>query len=455
MEGVDCLRIPRCGISTDDVRKILRERTSRYFLLDISRNGNVSIGDANLQRLLDEAVRTSAGIVFSDLYREVNGTVSAFPLADWQIGSVRDDFDFGELVLVSREAADYYLSTELENLHFAGFYQFRLLISERFPVVHIGACLYSAVENDGREAAKKQFDYVDPKNREVQIEMEKACTEHLKRIGALLSADCLEQVDYTTGDGFAITASIIIPVRNRARTIRDAVMSALAQETDFAFNVIAVDNHSTDGTGEILDEIAAKDSRLIHIVPEASDLGIGGCWNLAVCDSRCGRFAVQLDSDDLYSSTGTLRTVISKFLDEGCAMVVGSYRMCDFSLATIPPGLIDHSEWTDSNGFNNALRINGLGAPRAFYTPILRDTGFPNVSYGEDYAVGLAICGRYRIGRIYDELYLCRRWDGNSDAVQTPETIRAHNTYKDSLRTAEVERRIRENRKRSEAAYGK
>lgn len=394
------------------------------------------------EELIKAMEETGAGIVYSDLWRNTDGKAVLHPLCDWQKGSLRDDFDFGEMMLVSRDAVNWYLAQSLQEFRFAGFYQFWLTVSEKFAIRHISKALYTVTETDTRASGQKQFDYVNPRNREVQIEMEAACTEHLHRIGALVSPENLKSVDFSASEtDFANTASVIIPVRNRVRTIRDAVESALSQQTAFPFNVIVVDNHSTDGTTDILKELRETDTRVVHIIPERDDLGIGGCWDLAIRDSRCGRFAVQLDSDDLYSSPATLQTIIDKFYAEQCAMVIGSYRMCDFDLNTLPPGIIDHREWTDSNGMNNALRINGLGAPRAFYTPVVRQIGFPNVSYGEDYAVGITISGQYRIGRIFDELYLCRRWEGNSDAALSPEKICANNTYKDSLRTAELTRR--------------
>lgn len=229
---------------------------------------------------------------------------------------------------------------------------------------------------------------------------------------------------------------------NRAKTIGDAVESALGQETGFDFNVLVVDNHSTDGTSDLIEQLAARDPRVVHIVPEREDLGIGGCWNWAINDPRCGRYAVQLDSDDLYLDSHTLQRVVEAFQEQDCAMVVGSYRMCDFQLQTLPPGVIDHKEWTDDNGANNALRINGLGAPRAFLTAIARGIGFPNTSYGEDYAMGLAVSRQYRIGRIYDPIYLCRRWTGNSDHGLSIEKTNANNLYKDRLRTIELRARI-------------
>ena len=329
---------------------------------------------------------------------------------------------------------------------YAARYDIRLFISRISPnsIVHINEVLYTEEELDVRKSGEKQFDYVDPRNRDLQIEMEEVCTKHLKMLDAYIASDCVSEVAIGR-NSFPLEASVIIPVRNRARTIADAVRSALSQQTTFDFNILVVDNHSDDGTTEILQQLAKEDSRCVHIRPERTDLGIGGCWNLAIDDERCGRFAVQLDSDDLYSSPRTLQRIVDVFHQERCAMVIGSYRMCDFQLNTLPPGIIDHREWTDENGRNNALRINGLGAPRAFFTPILRKYGIPNTSYGEDYALGLSFSRRFKIGRIYDELYLCRRWEGNSDAALSPAKVNANNYYKDSLRTAEILARQRLN----------
>ena len=309
--------------------------------------------------------------------------------------------------------------------------------------------LYTEEEDDLRRSGEKQFDYVNPRNREVQIEMERAATAHLRTIGGLVDTKKYRQPDFTSGD-FSVEASVIIPVFNREKTIRDAVTSALAQKTDFKYNVIVVDNHSSDKTTAILSDIAKTDNRLVHLVPNRTDLGIGGCWNYAVNSEHCGRFAVQLDSDDLYSSEQTLQKIVDAFHEQQAAMIIGSYRMCDFDLNTLPPGLIDHAEWTEDNGCNNALRINGLGAPRAFYTPLAREVQFPNTSYGEDYAMGLAFSRQFRIGRIYEELYLCRRWGGNSDAALSIDRINANNLYKDRLRTIELTARQQLNKQGDE-----
>ena len=442
---IETIDLPKYVSSTSTVKEILSSTSAEYLLFNIS-GREVSLTDESLTRMLDAANTNGAGMVYSD-YIKMTGPDSIIPapLIDIQSGSLRDDFDFGAIVLVTRAGIDAYLArTDLYESECGGFYQMRLAIQSVLPIVRVPQPLYTITETDLRTSGQKQFDYVNPSNRSIQIEMEKICTEHLKHIGGYLKPGFGKKVESYDG-AFPVEASVIIPVRNRARTIADAVKSALSQQLDSTFNVIVVDNHSTDGTTQILSELAAADSRLVHIIPERTDLGIGGCWNLAINDARCGRYAVQLDSDDLYSGPDTLQKVINKFREGGYAMVIGSYRMCNFNLETLPPGIIDHKEWTDENGPNNALRINGLGAPRAFYTPVVRQIGFPNVSYGEDYAVAIRIAGEYRLGRIFDELYLCRRWEGNSDAALSAEKVNANNLYKDSLRTAELERRIKNN----------
>ena len=437
--------LPQYGSSTQYVRETLKACRGQYILLNIS-GREVTITDEAAERMKQFAQTSGAGMVYSDYVKTMGAdAIAPAPLIDIQAGSLRDDFDFGALVLLTPAGIDTYLESQGAEFKTAGFYQMRLTIQRSLPIVRIPQPYYTIAETDFRTSGQKQFDYVNPRNRDVQIEMEAACTEHLKLIDGYLKPGAGQKVDSTEGS-FPILASVIIPVRNRERTIADAVKSALSQKFDGTFNVIVVDNHSTDGTTQILQNLAKSDSRIVHIIPERTDLGIGGCWNLAVNDSRCGRYAVQLDSDDLYSGPDTIQKVVNKFREGGYSMVIGSYRMCNFNLETLPPGIIDHREWTDENGPNNALRINGLGAPRAFYTPVVRQIGFPNVSYGEDYAVAIRIAGEYRIGRIFDELYLCRRWEGNSDAALSPEKVNANNLYKDSLRTAELQRRINSNR---------
>jgi hypothetical protein len=365
---------------------------------------------------------------------------------DYQSGSLRDDFDFGPVLFFRSQALVEAAGSIRESLEFAGLYQLRLKVSQTGLPQRIPEYLYWVEQVDTSVSGKKMFDYVDPKNREVQVEMEKAVTVHLKEIGGYLEPE-FDPISFDRGE-FPVEASVIIPVLNREKTVADAIESVMLQETDFEFNLILVDNHSADGTTDIVRELAKKYPRLIHVIPERHDLGIGGCWNVGVHHPACGKFAVQLDSDDLYIDKHTLRRIVEAFYKQQCAMVVGSYQMVNFKLEEIPPGVVDHKEWTPDNGRNNALRINGLGAPRAFYTPELRRINVPNVSYGEDYGVGLAISRHYQIGRIYEPLYLCRRWEDNSDAFLSVEAQNRHNTYKDRLRTFELQARIKLNREK-------
>ena len=442
---IQTVDLPQYGSSTRYVRETLEACRNRYILLNLT-GRDVTMTDDAAERMKQFADSAGAGMVYSDYVKTMGAdAVAPAPLIDIQAGSLRDDFDFGALVMITPAAIEAVLSFQGQEFKTAGFYQMRLTIQRTLPIVRMPQPLYTIAETDFRTSGQKQFDYVNPRNRDVQIEMEAACTEHLKLIDGYLKPGAGAKVDATQGS-FPVLASVIIPVRNRERTVADAVKSALSQQLDGPYNVIVVDNHSTDSTTQILSDLAKADKRLVHIIPERTDLGIGGCWNLAVNDEHCGRFAVQLDSDDLYSGPDTLQKIVDKFREGGYSMVIGSYRMCNFNLETLPPGIIDHKEWTDENGPNNALRINGLGAPRAFYTPVVREIGFPNVSYGEDYAVAIRIAGEYRLGRIFDELYLCRRWEGNSDAALSAEKVNANNLYKDSLRTAELQRRINTNR---------
>lgn len=417
----------------------IAENTDADYVMICTRHTTIGWGNNTLERFLRVADDTDAVMVYADHYKMVEGKMEKHPVIDYQSGSLRDDFDFGSLWCIKAQAlADYIAQPDREEYQFAALYDLRLYLSRVGEIFHLNEFLYSEAELDTRKSGEKQFDYVNPRNREVQIEMEKACTQHLGKAGALIDTTFYRQPDFGEQD-FEYEASVIIPVFNREKTVADAVKSALGQKANFKFNVIVVNNHSTDRTGEILDELKADN--LIQIVPERTDLGIGGCWNEAINSSFCGKFAVQLDSDDLYSSPKTLQKIVDAFYKQKAAMIIGSYRMCDFDLNTLPPGLIDHKEWTDENGCNNALRINGLGAPRAFFTPLVRQIQFPNTSYGEDYALGLAFSRRYRIGRIYDELYLCRRWGGNSDAALSVEKVNANNLYKDRLRTMELKAR--------------
>jgi len=436
-EGCETINIDSM-LSAATIRKIGERAESGYSLL-VMKSSPVHFGLYALQRMERVARDTGAAMVYSDRYQVEGGKQMLHPVIDYQPGSLRDDFDFGSVVLLSTPLLRSFVTRHAESEYrYAGFYELRLYLSRHGELFHLDEPLYTENEEDLRASGVKQFDYVNPANREVQIEMERAVTRHLEAVGALVDTAAYSVPDFNE-QPFEVEASVIIPVRNREKTICDAVDSALAQKANFKFNVIVVDNHSTDNTTSLL--AAYTDKRLIHIVPERTDLGIGGCWNVAVNDSRCGRFSVQLDSDDLYSSTDTLQQMVDAFRRQGAAMIVGSYRMCDFDLNTLPPGLISHAEWTDENGPNNALRINGLGAPRAFFTPFLRQVKLPNTSYGEDYAMGLAFSRVYRVGRIFTELYLCRRWGGNSDAALTVEKINANNLYKDRLRTIELKAR--------------
>ena len=400
-----------------------------------------------LDRIVRIAEDTGADMLYADHYDEIlteGGRTERrkHPLIACQKGALRDDFDFGSVLVFRTRSFRRAVGQMSCDRQWGALYELRLMMRN---IVHINEFLYTEVATDHRKSGQKQFDYVDPKNRQVQQEMEQICLEHLKSIGAYLEPEfkSVSEVEYDPG-AFPVIASVIIPVLNRVKTVKDAVMSALSQECSFSYNVIVVDNHSADGTSELLEELASSESRLVHLVPERRGLGIGGCWNLAVNSPECGKYAVQLDSDDLYSGPGTLERIVSEFGRQDCAMVIGSYSMTDFNLDPIPPGVIDHKEWTPDNGRNNALRVNGLGAPRAFFVPVLRQTGcFPDTSYGEDYAAGLRISREYRIGRIYDPVYFCRRWEGNSDAALGIEKVNANNFYKDWIRTCEIEARRR------------
>lgn len=400
------------------------------------------------ERFLAVAEDTGADMLYSDHYKVVcdadgHRSVKKYPLIDCQKGALRNDFDFGNLLVFKADSFVEAVASMDKDYRYAALYDLRLRMRK---IVHVNEYLYTDVETDNRRSGEKIFDYVDPGNRAVQLEMEAVCSDYLKRIGAWLKPEFKDPDDSgIDSKGFPVKASVVIPVYNRVRTVSDAVMSALSQECDFAFNVIVVDNHSTDGTTETVRQIASEDSRLVHLIPDRNDLGIGGCWNYAVHHSRCGEYVVQLDSDDIYSGPDSLRKIVEAFSEQKCAMVAGTYLMTDFDMNPIPPGVVDHREWTESNGRNNALRINGFGAPRAFWTPLLRTLNLPNTSYGEDYALGLRISREYRIGRIYDVVYFCRRWEGNSDAALDVEKVNANNLYKDRLRTWELEARLRMN----------
>lgn len=434
--GVEAEPITSEGFATTDaLRKMAAAAADSDYVLTYSKGFPLDMGNHALARMMQVCGDTGAGMVYSDYYEKKDDAIAPHPVIDYQEGSLRDDFNFGSVILYSGNAFRDASARMDQEYSFAGLYDLRLKISQKFSLIHIPELLYTEVETDTRKTGEKQFDYVDPRNRAVQVEMEKACTDHLRCIGGWLPPR-FRDVTFDD-DSFEFDASVVIPVRNRVKTIGDAIRSVLGQKTKMRFNLIVVDNYSTDGTTDIIRSFAG-DSRLVHIIPERKDLGIGGCWNEALFSDRCGRFAIQLDSDDLYIDDSVVTRIVDAFYEQQCAMVVGSYRMVNFNLDEIPPGLIDHREWTPDNGRNNALRINGLGAPRAFYTPILRKIRVPNVSYGEDYAVGLAISRYYRIGRIYEPLYLCRRWEENTDAVLDVAKTNAHNLYKDRIRTIEL-----------------
>lgn len=442
-----CYILPSSAPESVEKYKQIALYANTPFTLICTQVQDLEFGYMALERMCDYLSAPQCSMVYADHYKTIKGERTPHPVIDYQLGSVRDDFDFGSLLMFRTDylkRAINEIEAEKEYQHSA-LYALRLALSRYGELTHIREFLYTETEIDLRKSGEKQFDYVDPRNRQVQIEREEVFTRHLKKIGAYLKPGMMT-VDLKEGE-FSHEASIIIPVRNRARTINDAIRSVLEQETSFPFNLIIIDNHSTDGTSEIIEQYK-NDNRVIHLIPERTDLGIGGCWNLGINHPQCGRFAIQLDSDDLYSSPHTVQTIVDKFYKEQCAMVIGSYRMTDFTLQTLPPGVIDHKEWTDENGHNNALRINGLGAPRAFFTPLLRKIRVPNTSYGEDYALGLAFSRQYRIGRIYDVLYLCRRWEGNSDAALSIEKINQNNNYKDSLRTLDIKLRQAMNKKR-------
>lgn len=417
------------------------EISTDYFLF-IPQAVDFTISGDSILQFLSTANETDAGLVYSNYYEIDSANCIEHPTIGYQAGSLRDDFDFGKIMLIKTEALRLAVKEMTGEEKYSGFYSLRLAISRQYPIIRVPEFLYKAEEFDLRKSGEKQFDYVNPKNRDVQIEMENAVTDHLRKIGGYVES-CFPDCDHS-GE-FPAEASVIIPVKNRVKTIKDAVDSAIKQKTDFAFNVIVVDNLSDDGTTEILKAYSAQHPNLIHIIPEAEGINIGGCWNLAIANENCGRFAVQLDSDDLYKDEKSLQTIVNKFHLDKCALVIGSYIMTDFNLNEIPPGLIDHKEWTDGNGRNNALRINGLGAPRAYFTPVIRDVKFPDVSYGEDYSAVLAIIRNFKVGRIYDPVYICRRWEGNSDSSLAIDKLNRNNYYKDWIRTNELKARINKN----------
>lgn len=428
---------------TETIRKIAAAVKTPYTML-YTKPIALQMGYYSLDRFIEVGEDTDAAMLYSNYYESKEGKITPHPVIDYQAGSLRNDFNFGSVLVFKSEKLRKAVEKMDVDYQFAALYDLRLKLSLQGEIMRLAEFLYTEIELDTRTSGEKMFDYVNPANRAVQIEMEQACTQYLKDAGAYLKPE-FQPIDFNECN-FPVEASVIIPVRNRARTIADAVKSVMMQKTSFPFNLIVVDNHSTDDTTKILNELSATDERIIHIVPERNDLGIGGCWNRAIMDPRCGKFAVQLDSDDLYIDENTLQKVVDAFYEQKCGAVIGSYKIVNFNLEMLPPGIIDHREWTPENGRNNGLRINGFGAPRAFYTPMLRAIKLPNTSYGEDYAVVLAISRRYQIGRIYEPLYLCRRWEDNSDATLSIEKENNNNTFKDRVRTIEFLARQRLNK---------
>jgi len=445
--GYRNLILSKYPFSGKTFKNIIGKISTRYALFIIT-DRLFEISENSMETLFSEAQKTNAGWIYSDFYEKQNQTIIQHPLIDYQIGSIRDDFDFGYCFLLDVDLFNENfknLLTIKNDFKHSGLYDLRLLISRVKHLIRIPEALYTVQKIDDSSESDKMFEYVDPKNRDVQIEMERVATHHLKEVNAFINPSRKNSIELKVE--FNNEASVVIPVKNRANTIVDAIKSALNQKTNFEFNVIVVDNHSDDGTTNLVENISAENNKVIHIIPKRKDLGIGGCWNEAILHPECGKFSVQLDSDDLYADENTLQKIVNKFYKQKCAMVIGSYKLTDLNLNEIPPGLIDHKEWTDENGHNNALRINGFGAPRAFFTPVIREIKFPDVSYGEDYAVGLAISRQYKIGRIYDCLYLCRRWEGNTDSFLSIEKQNENNFYKDSLRTKEIKERQEMNQK--------
>ena len=441
VEGCEVINID--ALNSSATMKKIAAASEGDFTLFYTKYNNLVMGYLALERMVRLATDSKAAMVYADNYQVVEGKKSNAPVIDYQFGSLRDDFNFGSVLFFCTKALKAAAAEIDVEYTAAGLYDLRLKVSRQGDLVHINEYLYTEIALPVATEGESHFSYVDPKNRGVQIEMEQACTDHLKKIGGYLEPK-FEEINFNQGD-FEYEASVIIPVRNRVRTVRDAIKSVLSQKTDFKFNLIVIDNGSTDGTTEAIDEFK-DDERLIHIIPERDDLGIGGCWNAGVNHPKCGKFAVQLDSDDVYSDENTLAKMVAAFYEQNCSMVVGTYMLTDINMQMIPPGVIDHKEWTPENGRNNALRINGLGAPRAFYTPMLREINVPNTSYGEDYALGLAFSRHYQIGRVYDVVYYCRRWEDNSDHALDINKTNANNLYKDRIRTWELQARVELNK---------
>ncbi len=453
-ESVDgCGLLHVDGLTASSAMRVIAGHAQADYVMLYTKFDTLKFAPFAIERFVKLADDTQSGMLYADHYNVTEKGANKAPVIDYQFGSLRDDFDFGSVLFFCGCCFKKAAEAMKANYEHAGLYDLRLKLSQFAAITHINEFLYSDVEQDTRKRGEKIFDYVDPRNRGRQIEMEQACTEHLKEIGGYLAPERMENgamvpnfrhIEFNQGN-FEVEATVMIPVRNRIRTIRDAIDSVLKQKTNFKFNLMVVDNFSTDGTREAIAEY--DDPRLIHIIADYYDMGIGGYWNLAAHHEKAGKFVVQLDSDDMYKDENTLQTMVDAFYEQNVAMVVGTYLMTDIDCNPIPPGVIDHKEWTPDNGRNNALRINGLGAPRAFYTPVLRDVKIPNTSYGEDYALGLNISRHYQIGRVYEPVYLCRRWDDNSDASLDVEKMNRNNLYKDRIRTWELQARIAMNKK--------
>ena len=444
-----CIGMKVNGLRSGATWNALLRRVKTKYLLVITEAQSITLNRAALERFYSLARDTQAGMLYSDYYEIREGKSSDHPTIEYQVGSIRDSFEFGALLFFCMESIRSAVKKygNIDSGYYAGFYDLRLKLSIDHTLFHIQEYLYTKTESDKRKIGEKQFDYVDPRNMVVQKEYEKVVTKHLKNIGAYLAAKNTKPLQ--SNDVYTSEMSVVIPVRNRQKTIADAIKSVLSQQTTFPFNLIVVDNHSTDATASIVRTFAEADKRVHLLCPTREDLFIGGCWNEAVLSPECGRYAVQLDSDDIYSGPDALQKIEDVFKKEKCAMVIGSYTLVNSNLEVIPPGLIDHKEWTTENGRNNALRINGLGAPRAFDTSLLRTLLLPNTSYGEDYAVALRISREYRIGRIYSSLYHCRRWEDNTDAALPLDKINRNDFYKDKIRSIEILARIQYNKKRA------
>ncbi len=447
---IDTFYLPGRVCSTKDIKEIAAKATSPYTMISLKPDIEwVYLGQ---ERMIQVMEMTGATMVYADRIQRVESQesrVESFaPVIDYQIGALRDDFDFGAVLLWDTEKLKAIVAAMDTEYEFAGLYDLRLRASQAISdqplaISHIPEYLYYEVETDTRKSGEKLFDYVDPRNRAVQIEMEQCVTAHLKRIGAYLKPG--EYKALPEAEDYPVTASVIIPCKNRARTIADAIHSALAQKVrdGYSFNVIVVDDNSTDGTSQIIEDLRLKNEDLIFIAQDKTWHAIGGNWNVAIHDPRCGKYAIQLDSDDTYFDETTVQRFIDAFESGNYGMVIGTYQLTNMAGEILPPGVIDHREWTDDNGRNNALRINGLGAPRGFYVPLLRTINYPTTKYGEDYAVGLRISRDWPIGRIYDVVYNCRRWEDNSDANCDIVAMNRNNWYKDRLRTFELQARVR------------